>query len=62
MPVPGPTARDAIAVDLPRLHPGHERVPVVVGAVGDRIESERRVRPGVIGLVEEQQFDPGPVT
>ena len=37
-------ATDPIGIELSRLHPRHERVPVVVGAIRPRIESDRAGR------------------
>ena len=53
----GPTALDPIAVDLSRPHPGHERVPVVVGSVRGRVDPDDAGRAGVVLAVEEQEFD-----
>ena len=49
----------AVAVELPRLHARHERVPVVVGPVGDGIEGDDAGRLRVVLAVEEQQFHAG---
>ena len=57
-PVGGiPGAVRAIAVDLARLHPGGENVPVVVRAIRDRVEPENALRARVVLPIEEQHLD-----
>src|SRR5262249_39508451 len=47
---------DSIAVDLPWLYVRHEHVPVVVCAVGERIEANHAHRLDAIVLIKEQQL------
>ena len=46
----------AIAVQLPRLHARHERVPVVVRAVAARIQRDAPAGSGVIRTIKEHQL------
>ena len=45
-----------VRVDLSGAQAGHERVPVVVGAVGRRVEPDHAGRLGVARALEEQQL------
>ena len=49
----------AITVDLPGPHAGHEDVPVVIGAIGEGVESDHARGLRVVLPVEKQQLDPG---
>jgi hypothetical protein len=48
---------DTIAVDLPCLHPGHERVPLVIRAVVGGVQLDDSARAGIIRAIEQQQLD-----
>ncbi len=52
---------DAIAIDLARPQAGDEHVPVVVGAIGGRVDPDHARWLRVVDAVEEQQLDPGRV-
>jgi hypothetical protein len=55
-----PRPRDAIAVDLADDHAGNEDVPVVIGAIGGRVDPDHARGAGaVVNVIEEQQLDPG---
>src|SRR4051794_9575494 len=56
-----PRPFDAVAVGLAGRHAGDEGVPVVVGAVGDRVEADGPSGRRVVDAVEQQQLDPGGV-
>jgi hypothetical protein len=47
----------AIRIDLASLQVGHERVPVVIRAVGIRIQSDDVCRARGISVIEQQQLD-----
>src|SRR5207247_8146123 len=48
-------AGDAVAVDLSSLDARHEDVPVVIRAVGVRIETNRARRTRILRPIEEEQ-------
>ena len=48
---------DAVGVELPRLHTRDEHVPIVVGAVGRRVDRNHARRTRIVLTVEEQQLD-----
>ena len=48
----------AIRVDLSGADPGHEGVPVMVGAVRARVEVDHMRRRCRFGILEQQQLDP----
>jgi hypothetical protein len=50
-------ARNPIAVDLSRLHTGHEGVPIVARSVYGRIEGNNALWSSIILTVKEEQLD-----
>ena len=46
----------SIAINLPGLHPGYERVPIVVRAVNSWIQLDRPARSAIFHPVEKQQL------
>jgi hypothetical protein len=57
-----PRALDAIAVDLAWRHARDEHVPVVVGAIGGRVDPDHpRGLRAVVDVIEQQQLDSGGV-
>src|SRR5215472_948729 len=50
-------AVSTIPVDLPRLNTRYEDVPIMVGAVGRRIEDDYTCRLCIVRLVKEQQIN-----
>ena len=52
-------AVDAVAVELAGFHAVDEDVPVVVGAVGRRVDADRSRGLGVVLMIEEQELDGG---
>src|SRR5688572_23906866 len=49
----------AEAVYLTGLHAGHEQVPIVILPIYDRIDGNHARGPGIVGAIEEDQFDTG---
>src|SRR5690348_13129907 len=53
----GERAARPISIDLPGGKPRNERMPVMPGPLGGRIERDDATRPLVLDTIEEQQLD-----